>query len=273
MIYDRCRPETMPQANTLFIGRAAGAGLVGQGRRTSVPQIIDSDPSHPLMQWIDLGNVVLAEGDAAGGAAGRQRADRRRCRPAAGNSPARGLRGFSDGVRSVGAARRGGRGLFGQFTTDWPFRASFPVFVLNAIRYFGRGVYGLSEGSVRPGEPVALRAAASEQEMQVRTPDGRRVDLKPVRPGEFSFTGTELLGPYQVEANGQIVQRFVVNLFDPRESDIRPSEHPTLKIGFVEVSAERGWKNARREIWKMLLLAGLVVLLGEWYIYNHRVAL
>ena len=53
----------MPQANTLIHRRAAAVGrLVGRAEGRSCPQIIDVETSHPLMQWIDLGDVVLLEG-------------------------------------------------------------------------------------------------------------------------------------------------------------------------------------------------------------------
>ena len=46
-----------------------------------------------------------------------------------------------------------------------------------------------------------------------------------------------------------------------------------IKIGYVEVAGQSGWEAVHRGIWRILLLAGLVVLLLEWYIYNHRVHL
>ena len=230
------------------------------------------------MQWIDLGNVILAEGSPVVGPPGASVLVDADVGGMLVIAPREGyedlvmgftLVDFTTAEQAPGAA--GGSAT--QFTTDWVFRSSFPVFVLNTIRYFGRSLYGLSEGNVRAGQPVALRVPASRGELTVRTPDGRVVDLKPVRPGEFSFTATDALGVYRVEAGGQLVDQFAVNLFDARESDIRLPEHPTLKIGYVDVPGEHGWKPARRELWKLLLLLGLVVLLGEWYIYNRRISL
>ncbi len=66
-------------------------------------------------------------------------------------------------------------------------------------------------------------------------------------------------------------QRFTVNLFDPLESDIRPPQENSLQIGQLTVPAKSGYASARRETWKWLLAAALVVLLAEWYIYNRRV--
>lgn len=69
------------------------------------------------------------------------------------------------------------------------------------------------------------------------------------------------------------LQRFAVNLFDAGESNIRPA--PDIQIGRgTPVEAQTsGQEITRQELWKWLLLAGLGVLLVEWYIYNRRVYL
>jgi hypothetical protein len=86
-----------------------------------------------------------------------------------------------------------------------------------------------------------------------------------------AFAETGELGVYQVESGGKTVRRFAVNLFDPNESAIRPDLAPTIKIGDVKVAGESGWEPAKREVWKYLVLAGLAVLLLEWYIYIRRI--
>ena len=60
-----------------------------------------------------------------------------------------------------------------------------------------------------------------------------------------------------------------MNLFDTIESDIRPTA--SIDPGYEEIVGQRGWETKRRELWKYLLIAGLIVLLIEWYIYNRRV--
>jgi hypothetical protein len=64
-----------------------------------------------------------------------------------------------------------------------------------------------------------------------------------------------------------------VNLFSSSESDLVPAEK--LEIGNQETKANKGASKSdlRRELWKPILLLGLVVLMAEWYIYNKRVYL
>ncbi len=87
IIYDRCQPEQMPRANTFFIGAAPPQDSKATlnkpasdssptatpaatdktttekrwslGEATSYPQIIDSDRTHPLMQWLDMDDVDI----------------------------------------------------------------------------------------------------------------------------------------------------------------------------------------------------------------------
>jgi hypothetical protein len=44
-----------------------------------------------------------------------------------------------------------------------------------------------------------------------------------------------------------------------------------LKVGDSKVTGQAGREPARRDAWKLLVLAALAVLLFEWYIYNRRV--
>jgi hypothetical protein len=62
-----------------------------------------------------------------------------------------------------------------------------------------------------------------------------------------------------------------VNLFDSRESDLKP--RAKIDLGHEEVPGKGGLEPARKELWRWLLIAGLVVLVFEWYVYNRRVYL
>jgi hypothetical protein len=144
-------------------------------------------------------------------------------------------------------------------------RPSFPVFVLNLLDCLAGSGDGLEGGTIRPGTSISLESAKA---VEVRTPTGRTVEA-PVRLGKAVLNDTNESGVYEVRSNGKTVRRFAVNLFAPGESDIRPDT--TVKIGDVKVTGETSWESGRREIWKYLALAGLAVLLLEWYIYVRRV--
>ena len=267
IIYDTCRPLEMPRCNTLFIDRLPLAGW-SSGEKAIGPQIIDVARAHPLMQYVELGDVDIFEAQPLTGPPGStQLID-----STAGSLLMIGPReGFEDAVLG-----------FGLYTTDtvgdtipnttWPIRQSFPVFMLNALAYLGGMDESAVVASVQPGRSVALRTVSAAERLTVRAPDGTETEVARGSQNTFPFTRTEQQGIYEVLEDGQVTQRFAVNLFDSAESNVA-ARADTIQIGYVDVQGEAAWEPARQETWKLLLAAALVVLLVEWYIYNRRVYL
>ena len=278
-IYDRCRPDRMPSCNTLFIGSLPPEGGWRAGAKVGSPQIIDIQASHPLLQWIDLGDVLVADATPLRVPRGGSVLIDSDAGPllclASRDAFEDAVLGFvivDEAVEPGGAAKR----FLG---TNWLIRPSFPVFVLNLLEYLGGSRDVLETGGVRPGTPVSLdvpvvgqvgNPSHGETAVRISTPSGRVVEAA-VRSGRVTFDDTGELGVYEVQSGGKTVQRFTVNLFDPAESAIRPNPAPEIKIGDVKVTGETSWEPGRREVWKYLVGAGLVVLLLEWYIYIRRI--
>jgi hypothetical protein len=60
------------------------------------------------------------------------------------------------------------------------------------------------------------------------------------------------------------------NLSDPRESDCAPVA--TLDVNGTRATAPRaGRAGVRRELWRYLLLAAMLILTVEWYTWHRRV--
>jgi hypothetical protein len=159
------------------------------------------------------------------------------------------------------------------FNTNWPVRRSFPVFMMNAVKYLG-GIRGsLAAPNISPGAPAILRTAGPAPKVLITSPHGERYEISREQQNTFVFSRTDELGLYEVrEGSGQqVAQQFAVNLFDSRESDLTPAEK--IDIGHEEVEAKEGKQVARKETWRWLLMGALGVLLFEWYIYNRRVYL
>ena len=270
-IYDRCRPERMPAANTLWIGSLPPEGGWSAGAKVGSPQIIDVVAAHPLLQWIDLGDVLVAEATPLRPPRGGSVLVDSDAGPLLALAP---RDAFEDAVLGLvildEVAEPGGKAKR-YLGTNWLIRPSFPAFVLNLLDYLGGSRDVLEAGSVRPGTPVTLEPPGPQAALRVRTPRGDTVETPVGRSGRAAFTDTAELGAYEVQSGGKTLRRFAVNLFDPAESAIRPDPNPTIKVGDVKVKGETGWEPGRREIWKWLVLTGLVVLLVEWYIYIRRV--
>lgn len=269
IIYDRCAPKTMPQANTLFIGRLPPAGNWKARAAVEAPMIIDVDPSHPITQWLEMGKVLIASGTPLEPPPGGDVLIESHAGTMLAIAP---RDAFEDAVLGFvlieeavedGAAKR----FAG---TNWPTHGSFPMFVLNVLDYLGGNRQALEMASIKPGQSVKLEPAGPGKPLEVRDPNGQTTRLEPDPSGRFTFTATTSLGVYEVRSEGKTLEHFAVNLFDPRESNIATSA--AIEVGFRPVEkAAAAWEVTRRELWKPLLLLALVVLTVEWYIYNRRV--
>ena len=108
----------------------------------------------------------------------------------------------------------------------------------------------------------------SARTAKVTGPDGksRVVEIDP-KSNDLVFGETFKQGVYRVSA-GTNTTTFCVNLLDAAESNIAPREE--LPFGrYAKVAASK-LKQANAELWRWLAMAGLAVLLIEWWWYHKR---
>ena len=284
VFFDQCAPakaEWMPLSNTIFLGRTPPGDSWMVDPRQSLPQIIDTDRAHPLMQFIEMGNTEIAECTPLQIPSGGTRLVDSDVGPLIGIAPRGSFEDCVIGFEIIGSNEQGE-----YFNSLWPRRASFPVFIHNALSYLGGLSQQQKSQSVRPGELVELRGdslagdaatetikASPDDQLQVLMPDRQSINLRRGPRGTFSFGSTEQLGVYEVRSGNrsESSQRFTVNLFDSLESDIVPVDE--LQTEYEAIAGVAAVERTRREAWKPLLLLALGVLVFEWYIYNRRVYL
>jgi len=315
IVYDQCAPATLPRSDTLFIGRlppgatwrggsevesgkADGKSESDAGKKggegdkkaaeatnsdadvvVSVPQIIDWDRAHPLLNSVELGNVAMVDSLILDPPPGATVLIDSTAGPLAAVAPRDAYQDVVLGFEIVGQDKDGSQNM----NTNWPMKLSFPTFWLNALEYLASGTEESQSASVRPGRPVELRAAGNVPELTVVDPAGKEHTIKRSAEDVFQFHDTQQVGVYDVLQGENVTERFAVNLFDRGESDVRvrPSQDPDapvtqaadIRIGHVDVKAEVGRAPTRKEIWKAILACALAVLVFEWYIYNRRVYL
>ncbi|MGE0756113.1 MAG: hypothetical protein AB7O38_03795, partial [Pirellulaceae bacterium] len=267
IFYDQCLPETLPHANTLFLGAVPPLPGWWGGEASPAPAIFDIDRSHPLTQLVEMGNVLLAEARPLKAPPGADVLFESTAGPV---FVIAGRDGFEDavlGFELVGPDARGNPVP----KTDWPVRRSFPVFVMNMLRYLGGNRGAIALGSVQPGESVTLRSLLPVNRIEVESPSNLSFQVEREGQNAFVFTKTDELGIYQTHegTENDVAQRFAVNLFDTRESDLNVPD--ALEIEYEKIAGQTASEPSRRELWKWLLLVGLGVLLFEWYVYNRRV--
>ncbi|MGD9646626.1 MAG: VWA domain-containing protein [Pirellulales bacterium] len=264
-IFDRCQPREMPQANTLFLGAIPPESTGWKAEAVvDVPQIIDTDRAHPLMQLLELGDVLVREAAPLVPPPGGTVLMHSSAGPLLAIAP---RQSYEDAVLAFP--------IFddNQVPTNWPLRLSFPLFVLNALEYLGgRGLDVTSRETTRPGDSVLLEQVRTAREIDVKNPRAKQLRVEREEAARPRFDDTDQLGIYEVLADGRPAERFSVNLFDAAESDIRPRTATAIKLGQAEIQEGQATGAGRRHAWKYVLLATLGVLLGEWYIYHRRVS-
>ena len=99
-------------------------------------------------------------------------------------------------------------------------------------------------------------------------PNGTETTLERGTRADFAYGATDRVGVYEATWDQDGHRRFAVNLLDPDESNLEP--RTAVKIGAEQVQAG-STRRQPRELWKVAVLAGLALLLLEWYVYNRRV--
>jgi hypothetical protein len=260
-IYDACSPPEMPQANTLFLGQAPP----GQQWQASGPQgplfVIDVNRSHPLLQYVDLGTLLIAQGvsyQIPSGATELARTD-------AGILMAVAPRGaYQDAVIGMQLL---------QNNTNWINRPSFPVFVLNCLEYLGGTAASVGTRTFQPGQQAILNLASRHSLVTVQTPDGKQEKISRDGQPQLIYSRTDQQGIYQISDSQQdhAISMFNVNLFSEQESSIGTAAE--IKIGLQDVQTRSaGLQIIRAEFWRWLLLLALVLLILEWLVYTRRVS-
>jgi hypothetical protein len=270
VIFDRCGPvreDEMPRANTLFVGfppppfRPAGTPDRLAVRPEKNPRVAGWLGSHPAVRRLrDLYEIEIDEAFRL---------------PELPPRTDRVLESDGNLVLLAGIPRPPFTDLVltfpvitddGKYNSLWPFRPSFILFLRNVVRTYGNVRDALADDVTRPGDLKPLWPGGVRK-LRVTTPGGRTEELDRGTRPDFVFAGTDELGVYTA-AGGDFRQRFAVNLFDPAEGDLAP--RAAVSVGNQTVEAGEGRKRPR-ELWKLAVLGGLLVLLTEWWVYNRRV--
>ncbi len=269
ILFDRCQPEKSPACNALYIGSVPPGGEWKQDEQDALgPQVIDVESMHPLMKYVNFGDVRFV-----------------RCRPCEGPPGTRILVESEQGPMISVAPRQGFEDVVMAFpimandeegnsipNTDWPIRYSFPLFFKNVVQYLGGVGAHVETQNVLPGEVVPVRIDGRANHVTIISPSGNKFRIARDRTGAYLFADTDEVGIYQVTRDdGEHEKNFAVNLFDPIESRIVPREF--LETEYTQVQAEERFEPARRDAWRWILAIAVLVLVAEWYVYNRRVYL
>jgi hypothetical protein len=269
IIYDQCQPMSMPRSNTYFIGQLPVGDRWTADDLQQLPQIIDVDRAHPVMRFVEMGDVKwIVDSHPLNVPAGGTVLIESHVGVLMGIAPRDGFEDLVQAFPLIAIDKQGEATV----NSDWPIRVSFPVFLGNVLSYLGGSLVESNEAFIQPGQSVTLRTSQPAERITVRSPSGQQQTVTRGPNDTFVYGQAQRTGVYRVQETGrdhQATQRFAVNLFDTNESNIQPQK--LVKTEFEDIQASAAWETQRHEAWKYLLIAALVVLLVEWYIYNQRV--
>jgi hypothetical protein len=154
--------------------------------------------------------------------------------------------------------------------TNWYAERSWPVFLLNVLRYLAGAADATGAPSYRPGETVRVRLENAITSPQVTRIGGSSIDVTPGPGGSLEIIETGVPGNYRVEDQSKLADLFAINLFDPRESSIATVKE--IEVGYESVSSEDGSVEQRPDFWRWALIAMLGLIATEWWVYSRRVA-
>lgn len=265
VVYDRCSPPEMPPTNTFSIGSLPSDRWKWASEPGAVVPI-DVDRTHPLMRYVELFSLLIFEGRAIEGPPGARELVGADAGPLLVLAPRGGYQDLVLGFELVSAGADGGL----EANTNWYAERSWPVFLLNVLRYLAGAAEATGAPSFKPGETVRRRLESALETVTVRREDGEAETMVPGPTGTIEVIETDVPGNYRVESGDRLVDLFAINLFDRSESELAVA--PAVELGYEAVEATSGAVEQRQEYWRWLLLGMLGLLVAEWWFYARRVA-
>jgi hypothetical protein len=249
VVFDRVGARRLPGIGSItFGGVPAGVEATPdppqEGRR-----LLSWLRQHPLLRYVSLDELVYS------GFGGYQ--------PPAGAAT---LAQGPDGPVIIQLGSRGARHVCVGFPlqrSNWPVQVSFTVFMANVIDHLTLAGTAAEAASLRPGEPLAVRARSDVHELRVTGPQSATVSVEP--GGLAALPALERSGLYEIEGAASRFQRLAVSLLSDIESDIRPRS--TLMVNARPVHAGAGAGAAARELWPWLVAAAGLLIVVEWLTY------
>jgi hypothetical protein len=241
LVLDRFAPAEAPVRPALIIGAPNASWLPRASGFAGNLRFETWEDAHPVLQHVSLYDVTVSNAAKVDSSGAQVLA------ASASNTPL---------ILAWNSPRRIHL-TFDVQNSDFPYQASFPIFLDNAVSWFGR-------------ERLALRRAPGMVEVPIpqgviRTNDGRDIS------SQQSSNGTvfQADSPGLYVATGEGIRQYVAVNFSSREfSDINSfkataeTSNPSAAIPFF-----------RRELWFYMLCAALLLIAAEWYTYHRRITL
>lgn len=122
---------------------------------------------------------------------------------------------------------------------------------------------GQTRHAFRTGEHVRIAPIGEGITLHVQKPDNKIVKVV-----DSIFTETDQVGVYTLFADDRQLERFTVNLINPKESAL--SHSGTAPAAEVPTAIESGLQPMTQEVWRWFALMAFLLLLLEWWFYHRN---
>ncbi|NLH15626.1 MAG: VWA domain-containing protein [Phycisphaerae bacterium] len=259
IVLDKHNPKSLPKASYIVFGLAPeGIEVKTAAEPLENQPILDWRAQHAILRYVNLTNVFVVK--AAKIALPRD---------------AQTLAEFRDSP-AIAILRHGGNALllvaFDILESNWPFEPSFILFWYNALAYLGTQTGEQLTANLLTGEPIVIEGLPAGATGTLTDPEGVGEPISSGQGGIIRYPQTDRAGVYTVELTQQPAKAFALNLLSEEESKIAPVKELTLSSRTV-TSADRAMGRANVPLWPWIVLTALVLVCGEWILYNSRIRL
>jgi hypothetical protein len=246
-VFDDFAPAVQPSKPALIVGIGNGvqnvSWLPSPNGIVEKPSFTTWDEDHPVMKYLSLHDVSIGRASTITPTSATVLA-------ASGETPL---------IVASPVPAPGARWILLTFnlqSSDFPVHESFPLFVDNALAWFGRERLALRRTTGIVAVPVI--------NAQITGPDGKAVASR----GYLDRTVFEARDPGLYVATKDGLRQYVaVNLMSRQYSNIN---HAALNWGTEIKPAARFLKH---EVWFYLLFLAVILLGLEWFTYHRRITL
>ena len=257
-IFESAAPLNWTEGGALFLGAMPPvAGFVKGEKAVEWPGVLDWDITHPVMRYVNFGNVTVAEAQT-------WKVPKTTRVLVEGTGGPLVVAAENDRMRVVGVA-------FDIFKSDWVYRPALPLFLRNVVPWIAEVSPRRHPTCQQTGEPLVIPPGIGSPTATLHRPSGGVPEKIELNPDRSTFVkGTEKAGLYSLMDIPQ-ERTYAVNLASRTESD--NAARGSLKIGDVTFESSRSAIEAKREIWRDLALVAGVLLLLEWWVFHRRVGM
>jgi hypothetical protein len=248
IIFNGVQPPPLQRGNFLLINTLPQDTRLSATGSVVRPPVLDWDHQHPLLQFVDLTDLRIETALAL--------------------QPQREAHSLIDGpdmsLLSVieEPSLRVLTLAFDLMQSDLPLRVAFPVFMSNLLRWLDPSSSDDAVGQVHAGMPYPIFFETPVQHVTVQDPQGKEREYT-VQGNPWIFPDAERIGVY-IFRYGDAKRYLTVSLLDQDESDISPA---TALPSLSAAAASQHAGVIETPLWSYLLLGGVVILLGEWYVW------